>query len=57
MGANKTPGNDALSKEFYSREQHGMSPVGNLINMDKIGKIASVGFDSTSGEYLNELGH
>ena len=26
--------------------QHGLSPLGNLINMHKIGKIASVGFNS-----------
>ena len=26
--------------------QHGLSPSGNLINMHKIGKIASVGFNS-----------
>ena len=26
--------------------QYGLSPVGNLINMHKIGKIASVGFNS-----------
>ena len=29
-----------------TRAQHGMSPSGNLINMHKIGKIASVGFNS-----------
>ena len=29
-----------------SRAQHGLSPSGNLINMHKIGKIASVGFNS-----------
>ena len=28
------------------RVQHGLSPSGNLINMHKIGKIASVGFSS-----------
>ena len=29
-----------------SRAQHGLSPSGNLINMHKIRKIASVGFNS-----------
>ena len=29
-----------------TRAQHGLSPSGNLINMHKIGKIASVGFKS-----------
>ena len=30
----------------YARAQHGLSPSGNLINMHKTGKIASVGFNS-----------
>ena len=29
-----------------ARVQHGLSPSGNLINMHKIGKMASVGFNS-----------
>ena len=29
-----------------SRAQHGLSPSGNLINIHKIGKIASVGSNS-----------
>ena len=29
-----------------TKVQHGLSPSGNLINMHKIGKIASVGFNS-----------
>ena len=29
-----------------SQVQHGLSPLGNHINMHKIGKIASVGFNS-----------
>ena len=31
---------------FTAREQHGLSASSNLINMHKIGKIASVGFNS-----------
>ena len=30
---------------FCTRVQHELSPSGNLINMHKIGKIASVGFN------------
>ena len=32
--------------EEMAQAQHGLSPSGNLINMHKIGKIASVGFNS-----------
>ena len=34
------------SKMILTRVQHGLSPSGNLINMHKIGKIVSVGFNS-----------
>ena len=30
----------------FTRAQHGLSPSGNLINMHKIGEIASLGFNS-----------
>ena len=32
--------------KMLSRAQHGLSPSGNLINMHKIAKLASVGFNS-----------
>ena len=35
-----------ILKNCHSRAQHGLSPSGTLINMHKIAKIASVGFDS-----------
>ena len=40
--------NDDIKKRFMviARAQHGLPPSGNLINMYKIGKIASVGFNS-----------
>ena len=39
-----------------TRAQHGLSPSGNLINVHKIGKIASVGFNSRLLQILEGIG-
>ena len=39
-------GMKSVNKGQFTRVQHGLSPSGNLINMHKIGKIASVRFNS-----------